>query len=253
MKPNGFSLSSDASPAAGVSDGFAVDLLKRPCVSHQTLCLVLTAMLPPAYLLGGIPFGVIVGRMRGVDVRSVGSGNIGATNVGRVLGKRYFYLVLLLDALKGGLPTAAASILVHANTDAGQRTPLLYGLWLGTGIAAMLGHIFSPFLGFKGGKGVATGLGLTLGVFPYMTFPALAGLLAFITAFKMTRYVSAGSLAGAAVFPVAYLAIALARGWEPFARQWPMLAISVVVAGLIILRHRENIVRLCKGTEIPNA
>ena len=219
-------------------------------MSHQTLCLILTAMLPAAYLLGGIPFGLVVGRLRGVDVRAIGSGNIGATNVGRALGKRYFFLVLLLDALKGALPTAAASILVHLYTDASVRTPALYGLWLGTGVAAMLGHVFSPFLGFKGGKGVASALGLTLGVFPYMTLPALAGLVAFITAYKLTRYMSAGSIAGALVFPIAYVTIALARGWEPFTRQWPMLAISTVVAGLIIYRHRENIVRLWQGTEM---
>jgi glycerol-3-phosphate acyltransferase PlsY len=114
----------------------------------------------------------------------------------------------------------------------------------------MLGHVFSPFLRFKGGKGVSTALGLTIGLFPYMTLPALAGLISFVAAFKLTRYMSAGSLAGAAVFPLAYVTIALARGWEPFTRQWPLLAISTVVAGLIIFRHRENIVRLWRGTEM---
>ena len=207
-------------------------------------------MIPAAFLLGGVPFGVLVGRMRGVDIRSIGSGNIGATNVGRALGKRYFYLVLLLDALKGALPTGVASVLVHANTDAADRSPLVYALWLGTGVAAMLGHIFSPFLRFKGGKGVSTALGMTLCLFPYMTLPAIAGLLAFFVAFRTTRYMSAGSLAGAVAFPIAYLAIALASGWEPFTRQWPLLAIATIVAGLVIFRHRENIVRLWRGTEM---
>lgn len=216
----------------------------------STLHLALAAMIPPAYLLGGIPFGLLVGQMRGIDIRTVGSGNIGATNVGRALGRRYFYLVLGLDAAKGALPAILASILVHASTEPSQRSALTHALWLGTGIAAMLGHMFSPWLGFKGGKGVATGLGLALGVWPYMTVPALMALAIFIIVYKATRYISAGSMIAAAAFPVAYLVIGLWRGWAPLGRQWPMLALASVVAGLIIWRHRANLVRLWKGTEM---
>lgn len=209
-------------------------------------------MLPAAYLLGGVPFGLLIGRMRGVDVRATGSGNIGATNVGRALGKPYFFLVLGLDALKAGMPAAIASVLVHTSTDASQRTALIYALWLGTGVAAMLGHIFSPFLRFKGGKGVATGLGLTLGVFPYLTLPGLVSTMVFLVVYRTTRYISAGSIAGAGSFPIAYLAFAYSLGWSPLGRQWPITAMVVMVAGLIVFRHRSNIARLWSGTEIRN-
>jgi len=210
-------------------------------------------MIPAAYLLGGIPFGLIIGKWRGTDPRTSGSGNIGATNVGRILGKRYFYLVLSLDALKSAIPAGIASVLVHANTPLDQRTPLLYGLWLGCGVAALLGHVFSPYLGFKGGKGVATALGLVVGVFPYMTLPGVIALIVFVLVFRVTKYISAGSIVAAAAFPVAYVAVALWRDWDPFGRQWPLLAILVLVAALIIIRHRTNIARLIAGTEIRNA
>lgn len=222
-------------------------------MSVTTLCWIFAAMLLPAYLLGGIPFGLMIGKSRGIDPRTSGSGNIGATNVGRILGKRYFYLVLFLDALKSAIPAGIASVLVHANTTLDERTPLLYGLWLGCGAAALLGHIFSPFLGFKGGKGVATALGLIFGVFPYMTLPGIVAVVVFIVVFRLSKYISAGSIVGSAVFPVAYVAIALWRDWDPFGRQWPLLMILVLIAALIIIRHRTNIARLIAGTEIRNA
>lgn len=222
-------------------------------VRLDALCWTLAGILPAAYVLGGVPFGLLVGKARGVDPRTSGSGNTGATNVGRILGKRYFYGVLLLDALKAAVPAGIASALVHANTDAAQRTPLIYALWLGSGAAAMLGHIFSPFLGFKGGKGVATGLGLIVGVFPYMTLPGLVTIAAFLVAFRLTKYISVGSLAAAVSFPISYLAIALWRGWDPFGRQWPLLALAVFVSALVLVRHRSNVARLIAGTEIRNA
>ena len=222
-------------------------------MTRDTLAWTLTAMLPAAYLLGGIPFGLLVGRLRGIDVRASGSGNIGATNAGRALGRRYFYLVLLLDALKAAVPAGIASALVLTQITPEQRSPLIYPLWLGTGVAAVLGHVFSPFLGLRGGKGVATALGIVLGVWPYMTLPGLVALLVFVVVFRITKYISAGSLAAAAVFPAAYLGIALLRGWDPLGRQWPLLALATLVAGLIILRHRSNVRRLIAGTEIRNA
>lgn len=218
----------------------------------STLQIILTGMIPLAYLLGGVPFGLMVGRARGVDVRQEGSGNTGATNVGRVLGRRYFFLVLLLDALKSALPAGVASLLVHLNTQPLDRTPLLFALWLGTGVAALLGHVFSPFLGFKGGKGVATALGIALGVFPYMTLPGTVALAVFIVVYRLSRYISAGSLAAAVIFPLAYLGFALWLDWAPFGRQWPVLLLTSLMALLIILRHRANIRRLIAGTETPS-
>ncbi len=222
-------------------------------MSLAALYWTLLCLIPAAYLLGGVPFGLLIGRARGVDVRAAGSGNIGATNVGRLLGKRYFFLVLLLDALKAAVPAGIASILVHLNTDFDDRTPLLHALWLGTGVAALLGHIFSPFLRFRGGKGVATALGLVLGVFPYMTLPGLVAIVVFVVVYRFTRYISAGSLAGAALFPLSYLLFALRLGWDPFGRQWPLLAMVILVSALIIIRHRANIARLLSGTEMRSA
>ena len=217
-------------------------------MSPAAVAWTLAAILPFAFLLGSVPFGLVVGRMRGVDVRASGSGNIGATNVGRALGKRYFFVVLLLDALKAAIPAAIASVIVLTQLDPPQRSAGIFGLWIGTGVAALLGHVFSPFLGFKGGKGVACGLGLVLGVFPFLTLPGVIGLALFIGIFKATRYVSLGSIVAAASLPVSYLIFAMLLGWD-LSRQWPILVLLVLVATLVVVRHRANISRLLAGTE----
>src|SRR4051794_4199828 len=120
---------------------------------------ILIALIPLAYGIGSVPFGLIVGKMRGIDVRSAGSGDIGATNVGRLLGKRYFFLVFFLDLFKSFVPMLVASTVVHRIPEA-DRDWRLYLLWLLVGFAAILGHMFSVFLKFKGGKGVATSAGM---------------------------------------------------------------------------------------------
>src|SRR5436305_7679544 len=116
---------------------------------HQLL--LLAAM---SYFLGSIPFGLIVGLAKGVDPRKAGSGNIGATNVARLLGKRFFFVVFTLDLLKGLLPMLAAAFVVRRYVAVPDAT--IYLLWILVGFAAILGHMFSCFIGFKGGKGVAT-------------------------------------------------------------------------------------------------
>jgi glycerol-3-phosphate acyltransferase PlsY len=135
---------------------------------------ILLILIPIAYFVGAVPFGLIVGRMRGIDVRTSGSGNIGATNVGRLLGKRYFFLVFFLDLLKSFVPMAIASWVVHRIPEP-QRDWRLYLVWLLVGFAAVLGHMFSVFLKFKGGKGVASSAGMMLGLAPYYTLPGLLG------------------------------------------------------------------------------
>src|SRR5438477_7669626 len=157
---------------------------------------VLIVLIPLAYLLGAIPFGVLVGKAKGIDVRTAGSGNIGATNVGRLLGKKFFFLVFFLDLLKSFVPLALASMLVHRVPEA-QRDRTLYLMWLLVGFAAVVGHMFSIFLRFKGGKGVATSAGVMLGLVPYFTIPACISILVFIIAFFATRYISVGSISGA--------------------------------------------------------
>jgi acyl phosphate:glycerol-3-phosphate acyltransferase len=206
---------------------------------------VLLLLIPVAYLAGSIPFGLLVGLSRGVDVRKGGSGNIGATNVARLLGTRYFFLVFVLDLLKGLVPVAVAGMLLRGQEPGWQG----YALWLLVGFAAIAGHMFSIFLKFRGGKGVATSAGVLLGVWPYFTLPALAGIAVWIVCFKLTRYVSLGSILGAGTFPLWYLLFGLARGWDVSGAQLPLMVFAVLMALLVVVRHRSNISRLRAGTE----
>jgi len=211
----------------------------------MTSAVQVSLLIPAAYVFGSVPFGLIVGRSKGIDPRTAGSGNIGATNVGRLLGKRFFVLVFLLDLLKGLLPMlAAAAVLRDAPPE-----PKTFILWLLVGFASIFGHMFSLFLGFKGGKGVATSSGVVLGLFPYFTIPGLLCLLIWFVTFKLTRYVSLASMLAAMLFPVIYVLIGLWRGWPVVGGQWPLLAFSVLVAVMIVWKHRGNLARLRAGTE----
>lgn len=183
-----------------------------------------------AYLAGSIPAAYIAGRLHGVDLRTVGSGNLGATNVVRTLGKKVGIPVYLVDTLKGLLPV----VLLPEAT--GQPE---YGLWaIGFGIAAILGHVKPVFLLFKGGgKGVATAGGVFLGL---ATIPTLLALVVFGAVLKLSGYVSLGSLTAAATLPVA---IAVMSGLTP------VFWVSVVVAAFVFWTHRANIERLRRGEE----
>ena len=208
----------------------------------------LLILIPIAYLVGAIPFGLIVGLSRGVDVRTAGSGNIGATNVGRLLGKPFFFLVFFLDLLKSLIPMAIGSWFVSRIPEAPRDWPL-YLTWLLVGFAAVIGHMFSVFLRFKGGKGVATSAGVVLGLYPYFTLAGLAVVGVFLIVFFATRYISLGSIAAACTFPLAYFAIGKAQGWSVLGDQFPLLLFAVVMGGLIVWKHRSNIARLRAGTE----
>jgi glycerol-3-phosphate acyltransferase PlsY len=203
-------------------------------------------LIPIAYLLGSIPFGLLVGRAKGIDVRTAGSGNIGATNVGRLLGNKFFFIVFFLDLLKSLVPMLIASVLV---TRMAQRDWVVYTLWLGVGFAAVIGHMFSVFLRFKGGKGVATSAGLMLGLFPYYTLPGAIAIAIFIVVFFIWRYISLGSITAAGAFPVLFVLFGLWSGWPIFGDQLPLLIFAVIIALLIVLKHRSNISRLLAGTE----
>jgi acyl phosphate:glycerol-3-phosphate acyltransferase len=207
--------------------------------------LIALALVPLAYLGGSVPFGLLVGLARGVDPRKAGSGNIGATNVARLLGARFFAVVFTLDLLKGMLPMlVAAAVLRRPDLAA-----IDYLLWLGVGLAAILGHMFSLFLRFQGGKGVATSAGVMLGLFPYFTWPGLAAIGAFAVIFMLTRYVSVASMGAAVFFPGAYVLVGLWRGWPIVGQQLPLLIFSLLIAVLIVYKHRANIGRLMAGTE----
>lgn len=211
---------------------------------------ILLALILPAYLLGSVPFGLIVARSRGIDPRKAGSGNIGATNVGRLLGGKFFAIVFTLDLFKSLLPMIVAGLVLRRFIgDPHSYQPVDYGLWLLVGFAAIAGHMFSVFLGFKGGKGVATSTGVILGLVPYYTLPGLIAVLSFLVLFKTTRYVSVSSMAGSVIFVLAYLGVGLGLRWPVFGSQWPLLAFAVLMAALIVYKHRGNLARLRAGTE----
>ncbi|MGH7215243.1 MAG: glycerol-3-phosphate 1-O-acyltransferase PlsY [Tepidisphaeraceae bacterium] len=214
-------------------------------MSPQTWILLL---IPLAYVLGSVPFGLLVGRAKGIDVRKAGSGNIGATNVGRLLGKRFFFLVFFLDLLKSFIPMVIASAIV-ARVPQAERTWQLYLIWLMVGLAAVIGHMYSLFLGFKGGKGVATSTGFALGVMPYYFYPCLVCLALFIITFYAWRYISLASIVGAMAFPVVYVLMGRWMGWPVAGEQWPLLAFAVLIGVMIVYKHRSNIARLLAGTE----
>jgi acyl phosphate:glycerol-3-phosphate acyltransferase len=211
----------------------------------MTLAHALMALTPLAYIIGSIPFGLLVGWAKGIDVRKAGSGNIGATNVGRLLGRKFFWLVFGLDLLKGLLPSLAAGWILHFS--AADRVD--FSLWLLVAFAAILGHMFCLFLKFKGGKGVSTSAGALLGIWPYYTLPALAGAAVFAAVYKMFGYISLASMIGAVSFCAAYVLIGLSLGWPILGDQMPLLAAAIILALLIILKHRANIARLLAGTE----
>jgi glycerol-3-phosphate acyltransferase PlsY len=213
----------------------------------MTIAQQLLILIPIGYALGSVPFGLIVGLAKGIDPRKAGSGNIGATNLGRLLGGRFFAIVFTLDFLKGLLPTLAASWVVHRGAGAPEWP--VYLLWLAVGFAAILGHMFSVFLRFKGGKGVATSAGVMLGVFPDYTLAAIAVLVVFAICFAAWRTVSLGSVVAAGTFPILYVAVCLLRGQLVLGQRWPLLAFCVLVSLMVVWKHRSNIARLRAGTE----
>jgi glycerol-3-phosphate acyltransferase PlsY len=202
------------------------------------------ALLLGAYLLGSVPFGLLIAAGHGIDLRKVGSGNIGSTNLSRALGRKWAYVCFVLDVAKGLLPTAAAGVWLGDFT--GTKGLLA---WLAVGCAAVIGHMFPVYLRFKGGKGVATSFGVALGLWPYYTLCAAGALLVWIVFVLIWRYVSLASLAAAVAFPVILTsAIALAPGWR-FSELWPLLMVATAIPILVFVRHRENIARLLAGTE----
>ncbi|MHC4105904.1 MAG: glycerol-3-phosphate 1-O-acyltransferase PlsY [Planctomycetota bacterium] len=196
-----------------------------------------------AYLLGSIPFGLLIAKAHGKDLRSIGSGNIGATNVSRALGRKWAYVCFVLDVLKGLVPMLATMFIAK---PAGIVMLLL---WLVVGGAASSGHIFPIYLKFKGGKGVATSFGVALGLWPYYTICALFAIAIWVLVVLIWRYVSLASIAGSVSFPlVLILAIILRQSWDLF-NLWPLLVAATAIPLMVIIRHRENINRLLEGTE----
>ncbi len=203
-----------------------------------------------AYFLGSIPFGLLIGLARGVDIRQHGSRNIGATNAGRVLGRRWGVLCFALDVAKGLVPVLTVGWLTGAlaASHGGRLAPLDALPWLAIVACAIGGHMFSVFLRFKGGKGVATGFGALLGLWPVLTLAALIALGVWIICIRATRIVSISSIAAASSLPVSTLLLALARSIRPGTTLALTLSLALLAA-LVIWKHRANIARLRAGTE----
>jgi glycerol-3-phosphate acyltransferase PlsY len=177
------------------------------------------------YILGSIPFGYIIAKMKGIDITKLGSGNIGATNVGRYLGKPYFFIVLFLDAIKGFIPTILFK--------------LLFGLEYGilAGLFSVIGHSYSIFMKFKGGKGVATGLGVSIALIPIETIIGFGVWFLVLMIFKIMALASI--ISAISVFIVVL-----------FLEKSSLIKIVCgIIAVLIVLRHKSNIERIIKGTE----
>jgi glycerol-3-phosphate acyltransferase PlsY len=198
-----------------------------------------------AYLLGSVPFGYLVGRLRGVDVRATGSGNIGATNVARACGRPWGVAVFILDAAKGyaaagPLAWLVLNLMVGAPEESLLRSALgpLYAL------AVCAGHNWTVFLNFRGGRGVATAAGALVALAP---IPAVAGLAVWAVLAAVFRYVSLASMVAAVA--TAGLCAGLAACNGKLAETWPVWGLTAVLAALIVVRHRANIGRLLKGQE----
>lgn len=213
-----------------------------------------------AFLFGSIPFGLLIAKAKGIDIRRHGSGNIGATNVLRVVGKKYGITCLFLDALKGLIPTIIGISLIRF---AGMGNPMMISaldpfsaefpmltaqvFQVLTGLCAILGHNYSPWVGFKGGKGIATSAGVLIAMMPAAI---VILLLVWLAVFLVSRYVSLASIAAAATLPL----LTLWGSWHHGKIQdgtWnkPLFLFSVLIAVLAVWKHRSNIQRLRAGTE----
>jgi len=181
-----------------------------------------------SFLLGSIPFGYLIALFKGIDIRKYGSGNVGATNVARVLGKKYGIAVYILDFLKGFIPTLIA--VKNFGIESWVTTAV--------GLSPILGHMFSPFLHFKGGKGVATSSGVLLALSPLLGFLALALWFAI---YKKSGFVSLGSILSA--FAVMYIAGSLGYPTN-------VLLLVGLVAVLVLVKHKSNVERLLEGREL---
>jgi acyl phosphate:glycerol-3-phosphate acyltransferase len=199
--------------------------------------LVVAALI--SYLLGSLPAGYLAGRLAGIDIRSVGSGNIGATNVLRVLGKRFGYPVFFIDFIKG-FGAVALSIWLAKHSRPSESFAELCGAL--SGVCCVMGHVYPVWLGFKGGKGVATSIGVLFGLMP---FAALIMCLIWILTFEITRYVSLASVAAAITLPITVGAMLFLKGMNT-----PVFFyFSLCLAAVVVVRHRSNLSRLLKGTE----
>lgn len=195
-------------------------------MTENATTVALAIVIATAYLIGSIPSGLLLGKAYGIDVRKEGSGNIGATNLYRTVGRNVGIITLICDCLKGLLPV----LFIKSSSFHPE-----FAAWVG--LAAFCGHVFSVFMKFKGGKGVATALGVFLALAPLAVSIAIA---LFVLLMVMWRYVSLGSISAAAAMPIAVYLLGGSR---------EVTLITFIIALIVIIRHHENIKRLLAGTE----
>ena len=196
-----------------------------------------------AYLIGSVPFGFLAGKINGIDLREHGSHNIGATNAVRVLGKRWGIPVFICDFLKGCLPLWWVKCRLGGDLSALNEVQM--GVLLATMLALVLGHTFTCFLRFRGGKGVATMGGCLVAFQPFVAGAAIAG---FIVSMAVWRYVSLASLM-AGVAMVASAVVVFYQDGVITPAEWMALGMLAFILVLVTVKHRTNIVRICQGTE----
>ena len=197
-----------------------------------------------SYLLGSIPFGFIIAGAYKIDIRKAGSGNIGATNLSRFLGKKWGYFCFALDVLKGFIPMFAASRFLPESPG---PVRLLFTMLVG--VAAVIGHIFPVYLKFRGGKGVSTSFGVALGFWPYYTICSIIAITIWLVTVFIWRYISLASIVAAVCFAVVFIiSVLIIPGWS-MGDLWPLVIISIAIPALVIIRHQSNIRRIITGTE----
>ncbi len=206
-----------------------------------------------AFLSGSVPFGLLIAKSKGVDIRAHGSGNIGSTNVGRVLGRKWGFLCFALDATKGAGPVLlAGSVQGVLGIPAVAIAETDLWAWLATAAAALLGHVFSPWIRFKGGKGIATGFGAFLAMWTPLTVPTAAALVVWILAVKLSKMVSLASILGTIAIPTVVIIRCLIAS-DPtasFRASRPSLIVLGVITILVVYKHRSNIGRILRGQEL---
>jgi acyl phosphate:glycerol-3-phosphate acyltransferase len=200
------------------------------------------------YFVGSIPFGVLIAKTKGVNIREHGSKNIGATNVGRVLGKKLGLACFFLDVLKGAIPVLVVGMIANLfGQSIEQTTTTQMLLWICVALAALLGHMYSIFLKFGGGKGVATTFGGMIAMWPLLTIPVLLAFLAWIITLKGTKMISLASLVAAVVlFGDAVATVLLGSTLH---HAWPLLVVTGFIALMVFWKHRTNISRIMRGEE----
>lgn len=204
-----------------------------------------------AFIAGSIPFGVIIAKAQGINIQEHGSKNIGATNVGRILGKKLGIVCFILDVLKGSIPVLIVGNL--AGTFGKQLAGISTNdtlLWIAVVCAALIGHMYPPWLNWKGGKGVATTFGGMIAMWPLLTLPVMLAMLVWVISLTLSKIVSLASVAAAVSLPIMTIGwVYWQTGSLSITHSWPLIVVTSLIASLVLWKHRSNIHRILLGQE----